>query len=148
VRRKHSGAVLRDALVIQMAIPVPFRWLITAALVVATVLISIVPGHARPGDSAFVWLVANTPDTLQKWMHFFVYAALAWLWAWTLESITPRWTRFLFVFVLCVGLGVFLEWYQTRVPGRFGTLFDVFLNTAGVIAGLTLAWLKPPSGLF
>jgi VanZ family protein len=32
-----------------------------------------------------------------------------------------------------------LEWHQTRVPGRFGTVADVLLNLIGAIIGLIAA---------
>lgn len=124
-----------------MTIPISIRWVITLALVAAVIVLSVTPGHARSGDSVFVWLIAATPTPLQKFMHFLVYAGLAWLWAWTLESIEHRWLRLAIAFALAVGLGAALEWYQTRVPGRFGTLLDVLLNSAGALAGLIAALL-------
>lgn len=124
-----------------MAIPIPFRWIITLTLVAAIIILSVIPGHAQSGDSKFVWLVAATPTFVQKLMHFLIYAAMAWLWTWTLEGIAPRWARLAIAFALAVGLGAALEWYQTRVPGRFGTLLDILLNAAGAIAGLFIAIL-------
>ena len=124
-----------------MAIPISLRWILTLAVVAAVIVLSVIPGHARSGDSAFVWLVAATPAPLQKLMHFIVYAALGWMWAWTLEGIVPKWLRLAIAFVLAVGIGAALEWYQTRVPGRFGTLLDVVLNAIGVTAGLIAAAL-------
>jgi hypothetical protein len=124
-----------------MTIPLSIRWVITLTLVAAVITLSIVPGQARPGDTGFAWLVTMTPTLLQKLMHFVIYAGLAWLWAWTLEGIAPRWLRLTLAFTLTVGLGAALEWYQTRVPGRFGTLLDVLLNAAGAVAGLVAALL-------
>ena len=124
-----------------MSIPLSIRWVITLTLVAAVIVLSVIPGHARSGDSVFVWLVASTPTPLQKLMHFVIYAALACLWAWTLEGIAPRWLRLTLAFTLTVGLGAALEWYQTRVPGRFGTLLDALLNAAGAVAGLVAALL-------
>jgi VanZ family protein len=43
--------------------------------------------------------------------------------------------------VLSLCLGGALEWYQTTVPGRYGTITDVILNTIGTIGGLILAVL-------
>ena len=122
-------------------VPIPWRWIVTTALVVAVITLSVIPGQARPGDSVFIWLVGVTPAPLQKLMHFLLYAGLTWLWAWTLEGIAPRWLRLAIAFTLTVGLGAALEWYQTRVPGRFGTLLDALLNAAGAIAGLVVALL-------
>lgn len=122
-----------------MTVSVSLRWVLTLMLVLAITAVSVVPGHSRQSASTFVWLIEITPSTLQKSMHFFVYAGLAWLWVWTLESVSPGWLRFALAFFLCAAISVGLEWYQTLVPGRFGTMSDVLLNTAGVIAGLLLA---------
>ena len=64
---------------------------------------------------------------------------LTWLWVWTLEGVSQRWVRFVFALTFCVGLGIGLEWYQTQIPGRFGTSADIMLNTVGVVVGLLLA---------
>ena len=89
----------------------------------------------------FSWLVVNTATPIQKAMHVAVYAVLAMLWMWTLESVESRVIRVVLTLVVCVGLGAMLEWHQTRIPGRFGTVADVVLNVVGVIAGLIAALL-------
>ena len=58
---------------------------------------------------------------------------------WSLEAVESRTARIALTFVLTVGLGAILEWYQTLVPGRFGTIVDALLNAIGAIAGLLLA---------
>lgn len=124
-----------------MSTPFSIRWAITLLVVAIVIVLSVLPAQARPGDSVFVWLAASTPKLVQKLMHLMLYAALAWLLTWSLESIKPVWLRLTIAFLLTVGMGAALEWYQTRVPGRFGTLLDVFLNTFGVIIGLIAAIL-------
>ena len=42
---------------------------------------------------------------------------------------------------LALTLGVFLEWYQTTVPCRYGTLSDNLLNTLVVVLGPIAALL-------
>ena len=74
-------------------------------------------------------------------MHVAVYAALALLWMWTLESVESRIVRIALTLIATIGLGAVLEWHQTRVPGRFGTLFDVALNALGALLGLAMALL-------
>ena len=115
------------------------RWVITLTFVVIVVVLSVTPGKSQTGDSIFVWLVASTPTPVQKLMHFVIYAALVGLWAWTLEAIESRPLRFLLAFLLAVSLGSVLEWYQTKIPGRFGNLVDALLNALGAIAGLLAA---------
>ena len=108
-------------------------------LIAVIVALSVVPGRAQLGDSAFVWLISMTPAPLQKLMHGVAYATLTLLWMWTLEKIDPVPLRMALAFTLSVGIGAVLEWYQTSVPGRFGTLTDAILNAVGSIVGLIAA---------
>ena len=122
-----------------LSLPPAYRWLITLAFVGLIVVLSITPGKSQAGDSMFVWLIAHTPTLVQKIMHIACYAAIAALWIWTLEAIESTPLRLSLALTLAVGLGVVLEWYQTMVPGRFGTIVDVVLNAIGAVAGLVLA---------
>lgn len=105
------------------------------------VTVSVAPGHARPGDSVFVWLVAATPAPLQKLLHVVAYAVLASLWMWTLDKISSNPIRIATALAITVLTGAVLEWYQTSVPGRFGTLTDVVFNAGGAILGVIVASL-------
>ncbi len=124
-----------------LSAPPALRWSLTLAFAGLIILLSIAPGVERPGDSIFGWLVLNTATPLQKTLHVIVYAVLALLWMWTLEAIESRWVRSVLTLVACTGMGAILEWHQTRVPGRYGTLADVILNTVGVAIGLLIALL-------
>ncbi len=124
-----------------LSLPTTYRWLVTLLFVSIVVVLSVTPGRYQPGDSVFLWLVANTPTLLQKIMHIAVYAMLALLFMWSLETIDSRITRIVLTLVLTFSLGIVLEWYQTMVPGRFGTLVDVLLNIFGAILGLVAALL-------
>lgn len=124
-----------------MTIPISVRWIITLVVVTIVVALSVVPAQAKVGDSVFVWLAASTPKLLQKTMHLLVYASMTCLLAWSLEGVTRIWLRLAIAFLLAVSIGVALEWFQTRVPGRFGTLFDIILNAIGAIIGLIAALL-------
>jgi VanZ like protein len=119
-----------------VSVPITVRLLVTIVLIAAIVALSVVPGRALPGDSAFVWLVSVTPAPLQKLMHVVAYATLALLWMWTLEKMHPISLRIALAFTISVGIGAILEWYQLSVPGRYGTLADVLLNSIGTVVGL------------
>ena len=41
--------------------------------------------------------------------------------------------------IIAVAFGAVMEWCQTKVPGRYGTVYDVVLNTAGAVLGLLVA---------
>ena len=120
-------------------VPVAVRLIATLVLMALVVALSVVPGRAQPGDSAFVWLVSVTPAPLQKLMHGVAYATLTLLWMWTLEKIDAMSLRMALAFTVSVGTGAVLEWYQTSVPGRYGTLVDVILNALGSVAGVIAA---------
>lgn len=119
--------------------PIAARIVVTLLFMALVAAVSVVPGRPLPGDSAFVWLIAETPTALQKTMHVFVYAVMTLLWGWTMQSVRSRPLRFLVAASIAVGFGALMEWIQTMVPGRFGSVIDVVLNTLGVIAGLLLA---------
>ena len=123
------------------SVPAAWRWLATLAMVVVVVVLSITPGVQSDSDSAFVWLVVNTATPVQKAMHVAIYMTLAVLWYWSLERVRSRALRALLTISATVGLGAILEWHQTRVPGRFGTLMDIVLNAIGALAGVVLAAL-------
>ena len=124
-----------------LSVPALSRWGITLIFAALIVALSISPGIDRSGDNIFVWIIVRTPNLLQKIMHVATYAILAVLWMWTLESVESRIVRTALAIIATVGMGAVLEWHQTRVPGRFGTIFDVLLNTLGALVGLAMALL-------
>jgi hypothetical protein len=124
-----------------LSIPVAYRWIATLAFIGVIIALSVTPGVERPDDNLFSWLYINTSTPVQKALHIIAYAVLAGLWMWTLAGITSTPVRLAISFVLSLCLGVALEWYQTTVPGRYGTITDVILNTIGTIGGLILAVL-------
>lgn len=121
--------------------PVAARLFITVSFMALIVALSVVPGRPQPGDSAFVWIVAATPPTLQKTMHVVVYAAMTLLLGWTLQTVRSRTLRLVTAAGIALCFGALMEWFQTMVPGRFGALIDVALNAVGVIAAILVTLL-------
>lgn len=121
------------------SIPVIYRWAITLFFTAIVIVLSITPSVEQVDDSVFSWLVINSGTLLQKTMHVAIYALVTALWVWSLERMASRPLRFALAAIITIGLGAALEWYQLQVPGRFGTLFDVALNTLGAALGLTTA---------
>lgn len=124
-----------------LSIPTAYRWLLTLAFIAVIVVLSVTPDQGRPDDSIFQWLIANTSTPVQKLLHVVVYAILALLWMWTLADVGSRLARILLTLLCSVALGVALEWYQTQVPGRYGSITDVLLNIAGTVIGIALVLL-------
>ena len=115
------------------------RIVLTLCFMALLMLVSLIPGHPKPGNSAFIWLVANTPTLLQKILHVCLYGVLALLLVWALDGIQSKTYRFLIALIIAVVFGAVMEWCQTKVPGRFGNVYDVALNSVGAAFGLLAA---------
>lgn len=102
-------------------------------ITVLIAFLSLLPGEPLPGDRDFSWLIALTPALVQKPMHIVFYASLVVLWA-RVRSGMPL----SLVAGLAIAYGALLEAAQTYVPGRYGSLIDVLLNSAGVWVGVVL----------
>jgi len=123
------------------SISITSRVVFTICLMALLMLASLIPGQPRTGGSAFIWLVANIPTPVQKVLHVCFYGVFSLLLVWTLDAIQSRTDRFLISLFIAVAFGAVMEWCQTKVPGRYGTLYDVALNAAGASLGLLIAAL-------
>jgi branched-subunit amino acid transport protein AzlD len=115
------------------------RIVLTLFYIALLMLLSLIPGHHKTGDSVFIWVVANTPTLIQKFMHVCLYGVLVLLLVWTLDGIQSKTYRYLIAFVMTVAFGAAMEWCQTWIQGRYGTLYDVVLDTLGAALGLLAA---------
>ena len=124
---------------ILLSIPVVYRWATTFVFIGVIVSLSVTPGIDRPDSNLFSWLFDITSSPVQKVMHVISYALLAILWMWTLAGIESIQVRLALSLMLALSLGIALEWYQTTVPGRFGSISDIALNAIGTLLGLIAA---------
>ena len=124
-----------------LSIPIAYRWAVTILFIGFVIGLSITPGVEGPDDNLFSWLFSHTSSPVQKVLHVVTYALLATLWMWTLAGIESVPVRLALSLVLALGLGIALEWYQTTVPGRFGSVLDIALNAVGAVVGLIVALL-------
>ena len=122
-----------------LSVPVGYRWALTLAFVAFVVGLSVTPGVERPDDNLFSWLFANTAPLAQKVLHVVTYAVLGALWMWTLAGIASRPARIALSLSLALVIGIALEWYQTTVPGRYGSITDILLNSLGAALGIVIA---------
>ena len=122
-----------------LSVPVGYRWALTLAFVAFVVGLSVTPGVERPDDNLFSWLFANTAPLAQKVLHVVTYALLGALWMWTLAGIASRPARIALSLSLALVIGIALEWYQTTVPGRYGSITDILLNSLGAALGIVIA---------
>jgi glycopeptide antibiotics resistance protein len=102
--------------------------------------LSSVPGMALPDDPKLYSLFFWVSPGLQNALHVPVYAALAWAWHWALGAwLRLTGSRILIACAASLLYGVFDEWHQSFVPGRFASLADVALNLAGTVLGIWIA---------
>ena len=102
--------------------------------------LSSVPGTPLPAEQDVYALFQWVPPALQNALHVPVYAALAWTWRRALGA-WPRVSSMAGLIACAIAsvYGVFDEWHQSFVPGRYASLTDVAFNIAGAIVGIWLA---------
>jgi VanZ family protein len=98
-------------------------------LTVLVAFLSLIPGEPEEGDSQLLFAFAAVPSAFQNFMHLVVYATLAVSWSWALDA---GHRRLAMACAWVIAYGVALELAQLAVPGRFSSLLDIALNTAGV----------------
>ena len=69
--------------------------------------------------------------------HFIAYMGLGLL----PMLLRPGWRAVLVLFVAASIFGGLMEWIQTFVPGRYGTVSDAVINTAGLATGILTGYL-------
>ena len=112
---------------------------LSLSLMVLISLASLTPHEPGRARSVLGRTLDRTPAPLQKLLHVGLYGLLALLLVWSLGTINAFALRLLTAFIITVGFGAVMEWCQTRVPGRVGSLADVLLNAAGAALGLLVA---------
>lgn len=107
-------------------------WGVPVAYAALLVLASLLP--SRP-DRAGSWDAALPPD-LQNAAHVPAYGLMVVLVlvAWSGSRNVNR-VVVVIIGTACAALGALLECAQAVVPGRTGSLTDMLLNAAGVLAG-------------
>lgn len=128
----------------------PSRLRTTLPLLVMGLLywLSSLPGSLLPGNNAQFALFHWVPPSVQNTLHVPAYATLAGAWFWALAAWpSVARLRLAGAFAIAVAYGLFDEWHQSFVPGRFASLTDVTLDFAGAVLGICLAsWMDTRFG--
>ena len=83
------------------------------------------------------------PSLLQNLAHIPAYALLAFLWRWSLDAYTRARTAVIMALVLTIGFGIFQEFYQSLIPGRYASLSDVLSDALGAVLGIwVFSWMR------
>ena len=101
-------------------------------------IVSLLPSGVGPLRG---WDASLTP-ALQTVLHVPAYGLLVFLAIMALASTWPGWRAIVFVTAAgCFALGVLLEFVQSMVPGRTGSVLDIAFNAVGVLGGIAAAYV-------
>jgi len=105
--------------------------------------LSTLPGTPLREDPALYGLFYRMPSLVQNALHVPAYAILAWTTWWALGAwLRVPSARAISACAIASAYGVFDEWHQSFVPGRYASLTDFTLDVAGVVLGIWLAaWI-------
>ena len=102
--------------------------------------LSSLPGTPLPDDPELYALFYLIPPTVQSALHVPAYAVLAWAWHWALAAwLRVATAQMIGACTIAVAYGVFDEWHQSFVPGRYASLADVVFDVAGAALGVGIA---------
>ena len=100
---------------------------------------SSIPMDGSPNDTA---LLTSLNPTLQNLLHIPLYGALAFLWNRSFQkSHFSNGKIVLMTLFLTISYGCLDELHQTFVPGRYGSLVDIFLDSLGAFFGIFVFYL-------
>jgi VanZ family protein len=103
----------------------------------AVLICCTVVGSLLPASSPVMRAVGRLPVS-QKVLHFCAYTSLALM---ALVAVRRRSAAVLAALAMIL-LGVALEFGQKLVPGRAFEIRDMFINGAGVLAGIAVGFLS------
>ena len=107
-------------------------------------ILSSIPG--KVDDDHVLKILTELDPQLQNLLHIPMFGLLQWLW---LRAFAKTGKSGGQTVMACVGIttayGLFDEFHQLFVPGRYASLTDVLMNLVGVAMGtLAFRWLSPP----
>jgi VanZ family protein len=112
----------------------PARMLLPLAYMAGVFFLSSLPASQihQLGLSAMVVNLGHVP----------LFSGLAWATLWAIQGTTSR--RIACVAAICLGFALLDEYHQTFVPGRYFSLWDLFLDALGIALGIAAGlWAWP-----
>ena len=141
----ETGAMNLSALAARCVQATPSKLHVALPLLFMALLywLSSLPGTPTPEDTALYGLFYWVPSTAQNALHVPAYAVLSWTWWWALGAwLRVPGARAISACAIASAYGVFDEWHQSFVPGRYASLTDIALDVAGAVLGTLLAaWI-------
>lgn len=115
------------------------KLLLTMAYMSGIYWLSSIPGEADPQNPLLSGIILWTPPAVQNLAHIPLFGILALLWYRSLGTWIVK-GRLLSgsAFLLASGFGIFDEWHQLHVPGRYASFTDISLNILGAAIAIWL----------
>ncbi len=119
-----------------LMLPNFWRIAVPTIYMVIIYIMSEIPGKVDTESyGPMLWI----PPSIQNALHIPLFGGLAWLWSWALGNWTSnRSLLFVLPVVITSAYGVFDEWHQLNVPGRYFSLTDIAFNITGAFLGVAL----------
>lgn len=113
------------------------------SLMLLIFLESSIPTDGGSNDIAFL---TSLNPTLQNLLHIPLYGVLALLWIRSFQkNHFSNGKMILMTLFLTISYGCLDELHQTFVPGRYGGLLDIFLDSLGAFFGILVFYLSRKS---
>ncbi len=112
------------------------RWLPLIVWIVMIFALSSIPGFSSDD--------VNLPAGFDKIVHFIEYAVFAMLYYRGLSygGVRIRWSIVIIVIISGIAVAALDEMYQSYIPRRDSSIYDLVMDSAGVIAGTLAAVLR------
>lgn len=96
---------------------------------------SSIPMDGGPDDILFL---TNLNPQIQNLLHIPLYGVLAFLWMGYFSRTAGERQMVVFSLFLTIFYGCLDELHQTFVPGRYGGLLDIYLDSIGAVLGVII----------
>lgn len=91
------------------------------------------------GGSHDIKFLTDLNPNVQNLLHIPLYACLSFLWVRTFSRLRVNTAKgVVLALFITIAYGCLDEVHQTFVPGRYGGLIDIYLNTVGAFIGVAL----------
>jgi len=141
----ESASMSLSALAARCTRVTPSKIYVTLPLLFMGVLywLSSLPGTPLPDDPAIYGLFYWVPSLVQNALHVPAYAVLSWASWWALGAwLNLPSARVISACAIASAYGIYDEWHQSFVPGRYASFTDITLDVAGAVLGIWLAtWI-------
>lgn len=122
-----------------------YRFVFPLFYMLGLFLLSSIPATEAPENAMEALLLWVSPN-FQNLLHIPIFAGFTYSWFWAFSATNkPYKSSILLASFLSLSYAIFDELYQINVPGRYGSLTDLILDSVGI--GLAILISKQTTSL-